>query len=1220
MSGSTPTPSRLTRSSGKNESEKGGTAVKRALHRDYFREIIKSRNRFFSILLIILIGVSFFAGIKATGPDMKKTSAEYYRQQNLMDIKLVSSYGVNQNDVECIKQIEGVADVMPSYTADAIESREQSVVKLLSAPQDGENSVNRLRIVEGRLPQSEGEAVIDERGSRFAGYQVGDTIELTGEEDGGLSLKRTSFKIVGIANSPQYITLDRGSSTVGDGVADFFLSVPEQDFDLDVYTEAYITLAEMPGDIYSDAYGEAVKQKRTEIEDALGRRKDVRLEEARAEGKKQVEDGWAELRSAEQKLSDAKQTLDDSLTELTAGQQSYDSSLAAYNSQIAQAEKKLREAKAQLDDGEKQYQSGLADYNAGASELEEKKRQLEEGLNQLPGLTDAEITSQRDQLNYALAQIAAGESQLAQTRQQVEEAFADLPDLSPELVQGLKSILNGLLSAAQNQDQVFADQQRQLEEALAALPEDSDDPAAAGQREQLEKQLAQVKSIRETLASTQAAMRAGLEKLDQIANADELLAEALGQISQAQTELASQKKQVQGGLDQLVALSAARAELQDGQQQIALAEQQLKSAQLELELARLKLDTGKTEYENGKKELETQRTAGKQQLDDAKQTLDAGWEEYAKGLAEYEQARVKADKEMPESRQKLLDAEQQLDDLEPVSTYTFDRSVNPGYTSYRDDSDRINNVASVFPVFFILVAALVCLTTMTRMVEEQRTQIGTLKALGYSKFDIMGKFLLYATLAALLGSVAGLLIGYNLFPQLIFNAYRMLYTMPNLIVGYPLSYSLVSIAAALACTTLTAVAVSYSELKPMPAVLMRPKAPKAGKQILLERVPLLWNRLSFIVKVTARNLFRYKKRMLMTVIGIAGCTALMLAGFGIKDSVSGISGAQFDDIYQYDAIAVVNTKADAEKLDSFDAELSRESEVAKTLKISQQTMDASGNGRQQSVNLVVPQDVSRVGEFVQLRGSGPITLDDSGAVITERLAQLMNVKAGDTLTLIDSDNEKIELRVSAVTEHYVQHYIYLTPAYYEQVFGEEPVYNSSLIQLTDKEKATEETLSSFLAKQDVVQQTVLYGSIREAFDKTIRSLDLVIVVLILSAAALAFVVLYNLTNINVSERMRELSTIKVLGFYDKEVSAYVYRENIVLTIIGVLVGLVLGVFLSQFVISTVETDIVIFNRSIHPLSYLLAGVLTFGFSLIVNFVIHFKLKKINMVEALKSAE
>lgn len=1187
--------------------------MKRAMHRDYFREIIKSRNRFFSITLIILIGVSFFAGIKATGPDMKRTSAEYYKTQNLMDIKVVSSYGINQNDLKCIQQIEGVKTVMPSYTVDALETKEQDVVKVLSVPEDEEQSVNRLRIIEGRLPQSEGEAVIDERGKNADGYQVGDTITLEGENGDDISLKHSEYKIVGIANSPQYITIDRGSSTVGDGVATFFLAVPEQEFTQNVYTEAYVTLQNDIQEIYSEEYTSLIKQKRSEIEEALSARKGERLEEAKAEGLQEIKDGWTKLDDAQRQLDDAKQQLDDALAKLTSGEEQYNQSLAEYNRQISQAENQLAAAKAELDAGETQYQQGMAEYESGKRQLEEQQKKLEAGLAQLPGMTDEEIAAQRAKLNEALVQIAAGEQQLAAKRQEIEQAFAELPDLPPELVNSLTSMLQNLLTVAEQQDAAFAEQQKTVEQALAELPAESDDPGIVQQREQLEKQLAQIQRIRASLASTKSTLQTGLDKLSQISNADELYAQAMAQIEQAQTALDTQKKQVQDGLTQLDQLVSGKAQLEQAQQQ-------LENARLELQIARLKLDSGTTQYESGKKELETQRAEGKRQLDEAKQQLDDGLSEYAKGLAEYEQNRIKAEKELPQNQQKLLDAEQQLDSLAPVSYYTFDRSVNPGYTSYRDDSDRIDNVASVFPVFFILVAALVCLTTMTRMVEEQRTQIGTLKALGYSKFDIMGKFLLYATLAALLGSISGLLIGYNLFPRLIFDAYGMLYTLPNLIVGYPLVYSLVSIAAALICTTVTAVAVSYSELIPMPATLMRPKAPKPGKQILLERIPFLWNHFSFIVKVTSRNLFRYKKRMLMTVIGIAGCTALMLTGFGIKDSISGIGDAQFGDIYQYDAIAALNTKADSEELDDFYAELNREAEVTGSCKVYQNTVDASGNNRQQSVSLLVPQDLSQIDEFVRLRNPDPIALDDSGAVITKRLSQLMDVGPGDTLTLVDSDNEQHEVRIAAVTEHYIQHYIYLSPDYYTEVFGEEPETNALLIQLTDGDASTEETLSSFLAKQDVVQQVVLYGSIREAFDKTIRSLDLVIVVLILSAAALAFVVLYNLTNINVSERMRELSTIKVLGFYDKEVSAYVYRENIVLTLIGVAVGLVLGVFLAQFVISTVETDIVIFNRSIKALSYLLAGTLTFAFSLIVNFVIHFKLKKINMVEALKSAE
>ncbi|GGG09099.1 peptide ABC transporter permease [Paenibacillus albidus] len=580
--------------------------------------------------------------------------------------------------------------------------------------------------------------------------------------------------------------------------------------------------------------------------------------------------------------------------------------------------------------------------------------------------------------------------------------------------------------------------------------------------------------------------------------------------------------------------------------------------------------------------------------------------------------------ELAATEQQIAKAARQLAALELPKIYVTDRNTNPGYAEYKDNADRLSAIASVFPVFFFLIAALVSLTTMTRMVEEHRLQIGTLKALGYGNSDIMAKFLVYGTLASLAGSAVGLAVGFSLLPAIIFNAYSSLYNLPDLIKSFYPSYSIISVIVALVCTTLTAWFAARVELRGNASVLMRPKAPKSGQRIILERITFAWKRLSFVQKVTARNLFRYKQRMFMTVFGVAGCTALILTGFGLKDSIASIAPQQFGVIMKYDALVALHTDASAAAQESYKQLISGESAITGTLDAAQETMTARAQGvNDQDVNLFIPESIDTLSDFVELRDrvSGEAQkLTDEGAVISEKLAKLYGLEPGDTLTLVDNKNESFDINVTGITENYVMHYAYMTPVYYSSVFGKEAVFNTSLLNYNAQDSAWEDRFGEKLTGNERVAATSFSSSVGTAFDETMKSMDVVTLVLIVSAAALAFVVLYNLTNINVSERIRELSTIKVLGFYDNEVTMYIYRENILLTLLGIAAGSGLGIVLHSFVLQTAELDATMFAPIIKWPSYIYAALLTMVFSGIVMAFMHMKLKRIHMIEALKSVE
>ena len=542
---------------------------------------------------------------------------------------------------------------------------------------------------------------------------------------------------------------------------------------------------------------------------------------------------------------------------------------------------------------------------------------------------------------------------------------------------------------------------------------------------------------------------------------------------------------------------------------------------------------------------------------------------------------------------------------------------------YGASANKIGDIANVFPVFFFLVAALVCLTTMTRMVDEQRGNIGTLKALGYSKLSISSKYIVYAAVASTLGALVGLAIGVVLFPTVIFYAWGIMYTVPKVKLLLDLPLSIISILVAVSVTTLAAVLACYKELIETPSLLMRPKAPKEGKRIFLERISFIWKRMNFTEKVTARNIFRYKKRFFMTVIGISGCTALLLAGFGIKDSISTIASKQFGEIIKYDSqVSIDKDSTLTEKEDLFD-KYKNDSRVEDISEMSTFNSKAIDDGEDKSVKLIVPKNISEFKDFISLRersSQKEIQLDNSGVVITEKLSKSLGVKKGDKITIENEDGDRKEVEVSAISEMYVDHYVFMSPEYYKSTFGVTNEINALALKLNDTSTKVEEVLGTELMDNDIVKSVSFYSGLVNNFDNMISSLNIVVIVLIVSAGALAFVVLYNLTNVNVSERLREIATIKVLGFYDNEVSAYVYRENLVLTAIGSIVGLALGTILHRFIMITVEFDAMMFGRNINILSYLIAVVITMGFAILVNLVMYKKLKKIPMVESLKSVE
>ena len=660
-------------------------------------------------------------------------------------------------------------------------------------------------------------------------------------------------------------------------------------------------------------------------------------------------------------------------------------------------------------------------------------------------------------------------------------------------------------------------------------------------------------------------------------------------------------------------LDDAQKELDDAK---AEADEELGKAQKELRDARRKLDDGWKDYYDG----EEQYADGAQELADAYVELTDGERDYRKGLREYADGKAEADEKIADAQEKITDARRKVADIDSCEWYIFSRSYNPGYTGFGQDADRMANLASVLPIIFFLVAALVCLTTMTRMVEEQRVQIGALKALGYSRLSISRKYIGYGLLPSLVGGVLGLVIGYILFPKMIFTAYQIMYQMPDIELHAYTDISLFSLLAAVACTTVATLWACLATLRETPASLMRPRTPKAGKRVFLEYIKPLWKRMSFIHKVTARNLFRYQKRFWMTVIGIGGCTALIIAGFGMRSSLLFTMSRQYDELFHYSAQVTLAGNALPEERAAVEDFLAGDSRVVNYIPCaaSSATVVTPSYSTTAYVEVMASDEIGKVVDLFDYKSGDPITMGDEGVYIDQKLSELLKVSVGDTFFL-DGD-VRGDVTVAGIYEHYTGHFIYMTPGYYENALHADGEPNAYLLNFTSDDTDTCNAIFEKLLDMSGVATTSRMRDTQDTYMHSMERVDFVVVIIILAAAALAMVVLFNLSNINITERQRELATIKLLGFYDGEVSAYVYRENIVLTLFGILLGCFMGHWLHIYLVRSTEIDLMMFGRQTAPSAYVYAAILTALFSLLVNVLAHFRMKKIDMVESLKSAE
>lgn len=1096
--------------------------------KDFYMEIQKSPGRFLSILFIVALGVAFFSGIRASEPDMRLTGDAYFDESNLMDIKALSTYGVTQDDVDAISKIDGVEHAEGAYSADFMQivDKKQKVLHVISL----QDEMNQVKLSDGRMPQKAGECLADQD----AGYKVGDTIKLrSGTSDEVTdTLTTDTLKVVGLCSSPMYISYGRGSATIGTGTISAFVMVPEETFDMDVYTEVYVQVKGAKNEVaFTNGYDKKVEKVLDQIEDITDERAEIRKQEL---------------------VNEAQERIDEAREELEQGRADAASELADAAAKIADAEEQLTSGKAQITSGKKQIASAKNTLSKKESELEQAQNQYNAGL--------AQLQEGEDQYEAGLAQYEAAkpeaEAKIQSGREEIEKKKQELVEAPAQLEQ-LKQMVAGL-----EQKQTAGIITEEEEATLKKLKEN--------QIPQLEYFIANGEQL---IASGEAELDAAQKQLDDTA----------ATLAQTKSELDAAKASLNGVPQQL---ASGKAQIQSGWAEIRKQEKKLEEGAAEIAENEAKVAEAKIEYANGE-------------------------EEAAQKIAEGEQ--------------KIADAEAKVQDIEKPTWYVYDRDTLTEYSGYGENAERLGAIGRVFPVLFFLVAALISLTSMTRMVEEQRTAIGTMKALGYSKMSIAKKYLGYALIATAGGSVLGVLIGEKILPYIIVYAYGILYQhITHILVPYQWIYAWMAAAAAIVCTMAATFFACYKELVAQPAVLMRPPAPKNGQRVFLERIKFIWKHLSFTWKSCIRNLTRYKKRFFMTVFGIGGCMGLMLVGYGIKDSCYEIAELQFRDIQMYDGSVYLKEDISDETRQNLLDYMKDDSDISHYMQTSMKNVTlVNGKNKRDTYQVVFsePKDVKDYFDFHDRKSKEEYTLDDEGVIISEKTGKLLNAKAGDTIEIKDEENGNKKVKIAHICENYMGHYIFFTPSYYEKVYGENSEYNS--IFFAGQKGDTQEDYNKIgedILTQDGALSVSYMRDIEKQLDDMLKSLNLVIVVLIISAGMLAFVVLYNLNTVNITERQRELATLKVLGFYDLEVAEHVYRENVLLTFIGAAVGVVLGKFLHAFIIDTVEVDTAMFGRNINYSSYMYSLLFTILFSLIVNGIMYFKLKKIDMVESLKSIE
>ena len=1166
--------------------------MKKSILKNNLREIVKTRRRFLSILVMAFLGVGFFAGLRACGPDMATALDRYADNNNLYDISIISTLGLTNDDINEIKKIDGVKNVygIKSINSLANIDEEEKICKVIEYSED----VNIPYLVEGRLPENNDECLIDDgyirlnKGEKIVGKKLKLNYDEKNDDDQDNILVK-EYTIVGLVESPDYISFERGNAPIGNGKVDYFIYVNRDVFNFDYYVNIY---SEVEGaeelDTTTDKYNDTVNDVYKKIEKIKGECEDRRYNSLVNDANSKLNDAQKELddkkKEADEKIGDAQKKIDDAKKEINK------SELKLKNAEIELANQRVDIAQKFQD-----AQNKISSYEA---EISNKKGELENGQRELDQ-KKAEVSGIINQIDEKKLEIDNALKGLNDNKKLLETGVASLSQIE----QGLKELNNNLIGL-NSQKEILENTINTINTNLNETPEE---------------EIETIANLNNSLNETQNMLNNVIQNID-VVN---------GKIS----ELTNQKDSINNSSSALTEINKNIEMLESKKQEIEVQKSQITSgindAQLQIDQGRAQLASAEAEINNQKNVLNENIKKADKEFSDAEKKIADGKKELNDGKQELAENETKFNNEKNDANQKIMDAQNKLDKakddvskIEKAKWYITERKKNSGYSNIKDAIKTMANIAQSFPAIFYAIAVLVSLTSMTRMIEEERTEIGTLKALGYTNIQIISKFVLYIVAACTIGGAIGMFVGLTLLPSMVWSMYKTIYTIPyfQIIMRYDLG--LYGLVLEIICILLATIYVSSQALKEVPASLMRPKAPKNGKKILLERIKFVWNRLNFSQKVIIRNISRYKKRAMITIIGIAGCTALMVTGFGIRDSIRDITGAQYkneDAIFTYNiAITLSNTNS----LNEIEDYLKNEKRIESFSEIMATTSKVVGNDKEYDATIFAVEnldDFNKECHLTKPESKEKLEIPNNGVIITMKLASFLGVSVGDEINVIDSDDISHTFVVSGIAENYVTHYIYMTKDYYENNIK---TYKTNMILISlnsndikDKEKVSEDILNleNISSLQDISSQIV-------AVDDMLNTVDMIVVIMVVSSALLDFVVLYNLANINIGERIREIATLKVLGFYDKEVDDYVNKENIIYTIIGILCGLFLGYFLTNMIIKSVEVDSIRFIRHILKISYVYSALCTFVFSIIVNFIIHFILKKIDMIDSLKSVE
>ncbi len=1163
-------------------------------HKDTFRLIRKTLKRFVTIVLIVLIGVAFMVGLMSSSPTMLSSVDKYYDQTNFMDVQLYSSFGFDDRDVKVLKKAEQIKDVYPTRFVDVYSKIGDR--SLVTRVQEAHSDVNKVQLMEGRMPYGPQEALALGSSSFGSVYSVGDKVSLYLEDsDISESLAYTEYEIVGIARTPQYMASSRETSTLNNLGLDTVIFVNDSSFVADYYTSIYLVLKDtQPLESFTDEYKDFVEDSLDDLSSVFKKQQVVRRDETIEEVIREIEDGEREMEEeiskAQKEIDDGRQQLEDAYIQILVAEAQIESS----EKQITEGEKRLIEGEKQLADGERQLEDG------------KKKIEEETGMS----FNEASNTIKTAYGMYVLVETMTSEDSNATVQEEIDAKKEQRTELQTENATltaeniSLNQEINQLKTAnqtLQNENVQLEEQNKQLEEQNKQLEADGKTDEVLTNKLIITNNQTTIELNKLKISTNETAIE---EKNAKVESNSEKIEENNRQISTLRTEISSlESVSAFIGNETLAEIPAMIDEMFGGDIESVY------NAILQMEDAQVEIAAGKKEIESGREELET----GKKQIQEAKKQLSDGRVEYEKGKKELEDGQKELNEKREEARIELAKARQQLEELPDAQWTVLDRDMHYSTYMFENNAEQMAKIGYVFPILFFLVAALVCMTTMKRLVDEERSQMGVFSALGFSKNKIISKYVIYAFTASLMGSLVAIPIGMAIFPTVIYFCWRLMYDLPDMALTMPASIAVLGV-----CSfTLLMVAVTYmvarSVLKDNPSSLMRPKAPRGATKVFIEYIPFIWQKLSFTSKVTARNIIRYKSRFFMTVIGVAGCTSLLVLGFAIKGSISQVVSIQYGNIITHDTVM---TLEDDDYLTEIMNKLDKDDNVHRAAPYMTYSSLVYMDSEDKAIQVYV-MDHNTVDDAFDLRqrkDKEPLSVK-KGVVISEKFAKLNNISAGDSITIESSNGIKKQVEVEGICEMYTQHYLFISQDMYEETFEESVVYDNIAITSGDSE-----SVISRYNELSGVKNVADFTAMKATFDNMFDSLDIIILVIILAAGSLALVVITNLTEVNISERIREIATLKVLGFNNGEVYSYIFKEVFILSLIGMLVGLPFGKLELTFVMDIIDMEMVMFPTIIQPSSYLFGFAITLVFTILVILLMRKTLRNVQMVESLKSVE